>query len=205
MVFYWKKLFTKHKALTLAKQKTTAVMKHFKFVLLLVAFSSLGLHCKKEHDEPKTELEKLPPLTMEGKQTFGWLANGKAIIGNLYGWYADYQNGVFELRGGDQSFQSGLHDNGFGMVIDQNQISAIGKYNIPIKYIVGTNTVFASGLSLIPYTYASEFTDHGYAAITIYRLDTINFYMAGTFAFTLYSQFGDSLVITDGRFDFKYH
>ena len=51
-------------------------MKHLNLVLLLIAFSSLGLHCKKEPDEPKTELEKLPPLTMEGKQTFGWLANG---------------------------------------------------------------------------------------------------------------------------------
>jgi len=180
-------------------------MKHFKFILLLAAFSSLGLHCKKEHDEPKTELEKLPPLTMEGKQTFGWLANGKAIIGNLYGWYADYQNGVFELRGGDQPFQSGVDANGFTIVVGQYQITGIGKYKIPIEYRPGTNTSFASGVSFIPYTYSTDFTNHGNASINIYRLDTINFYMAGTFAFTVYSQFGDSLVITDGRFDFKYH
>ena len=180
-------------------------MKHLNLVLLLAAFSSLGLHCKKEHDEPKTELEKLPPLTMEGKQTFGWLANGKAIIGNLYGWYADYQNGVFELNGGDQPFSSSVDDNGFSILTDVYQIHDVGQYQIPVKYISGTNTIFASGISVLPYTFSSIYTDHGIANINIIRFDTVNFYMAGTFAFTLYSQFGDSLVITDGRFDFKYH
>ena len=180
-------------------------MKHLNLVLLLAAFSSLGLHCKKEPDEPKTELEKLPPLTMEGKQTFGWLANGKAIIGNLYGWYADYQNGVFELRGADLPLPFISDPNAFNIVVDDQKIKSAGLYLIPVKYVNGTNTIFTSGVNYLPYTFASEFTDHGYATINIYRLDTINFYMAGTFAFTVYSQFGDSLVITDGRFDIKYH
>ena len=177
--------------------------KHFKFILLLAAFSSLGLHCKKEHDNPKTELEKLPPITMEGKQTFGWLANGKAIIGNPSGWYADYQNGVFELNGGDQPVQ--LEGNCISILVDQEQIKGIGKYDIPVTNIIGNNTYFATWFDSFTRSYETNFTDHGFATINIIRLDTVNFYMAGTFAFTLYSQFGDSLVITDGRFDFKYH
>ncbi|MBX7206518.1 MAG: hypothetical protein K1X81_13925 [Bacteroidia bacterium] len=178
-------------------------MKHLNLVLLLIAFSSLGLHCKKEPDEPKTELEKLPPLTMEGKQTFGWLANGKAIIGNLYGWYADYQNGVFELSGGDQILST--EGNHISILVDQYQINKKGTYLIPITKKIGSNTYFSAQFNSILPSYESIFTDHGYATINIYRLDTINYYMAGTFAFTVYSQFGDSLVITDGRFDFKYH
>ena len=55
-------------------------MKHLNLVLLLIAFSSLGLHCKKE--EP-SELSKLPPITNFGAQTFGCLINGKA-------WTAEY-------------------------------------------------------------------------------------------------------------------
>ena len=173
--------------------------------LFFILFSLIGLHFKKEHDNPKTELEKLPPITMEGKQTFGWLANGKAVIGNLFGWYADFQNGVFELNGGDEPFSSSVDDNGFSMLTDVYQIHGVGQYQIPVKYISGTNTNFASGISVLPYTFSSIYTDHGTATINIIRLDTVNFYMAGTFAFTLYSQFGDSLVITDGRFDIKYH
>jgi len=180
-------------------------MKHFKFVLLLVAFSSLGLHCKKEHDEPKTELEKLPPITMEGKQTYGWLANGKAIVGDWFNCYVDYQNGVFACQGGDQPFSSGTDANNVSMLVGKYQIKGVGEYKIPVKYISGNNTYFAAGITVLPYAFMSDFTDHGYATINIIRFDTINFYMAGTFAFTVYSQFGDSLVITDGRFDFKYH
>ena len=176
-------------------------MKHLNLVLLLAAFSSLGLHCKKEHDEPKTELEKLPPITMEGKQTFGWLANGKAIIGNLYGWYADYENGVFVCQGGDQIGQLEGNCISFSTA---NTITGVGKYYIPVKYIPGVSFFMARVIS-VPYDYSSDFTHNGLAEINILRFDTVNFYMAGTFAFTLYSQFGDSLVITDGRFDFKYH
>ena len=177
-------------------------MKHVKLILLLSAFSSMGLHCKREHEEPKTELEKLPPITMEGKQTFGWLANGKAIIGNPYGWYADYQNGVFEWSGGDQVNNEA---NFISILVDQSIINRSGHYVIPVVKKAGSNTYFSAQLSSALPSYETIFTDHGYATINIYRLDTINYYMAGTFAFTLYSQFGDSLVITDGRFDFKYH
>jgi hypothetical protein len=91
------------------------------------------------------------------------------------------------------------------MLTDVYQIHGVGQYQIPVKYISGTNTIFAAGISVLPYTFSSIYTDQGNASISITRFDTINFYMAGTFAFTLYSQFGDSLVITDGRFDFKYH
>ena len=181
-------------------------MKHFKFVLLLAAFSSLGLHCKKEHDNPKTELEKLPPITMEGKQTFGWLANGKAIVGDWFNCYVDYQDGVFACQGGDQPLSSGADANDVSMLIGKYQIKGIGMYKIPVKYTFGSNTYFGAGVNYPTYrSYDSGHTDYGYASINIIRFDTINFYMAGTFAFTLYSQHGDSLVITDGRFDFKYH
>ncbi|MBX7206519.1 MAG: hypothetical protein K1X81_13930 [Bacteroidia bacterium] len=180
-------------------------MKHFRFFLLLAAFSSLGLHCKKEHDEPKTELEKLPPITMEGKQTFGWLANGKAIIGDVSGFLADYEGGKLSFGGKDIPVQSSLSGNGIGFTTNPGVINSTGMFKIPIKRNIGDWTYFGAGLSFIPYTYSNQFTDHGNATINIYRLDTINYYMAGTFAFTVYSQFGDSLVITDGRFDIKYH
>ena len=183
-------------------------MPRIKLFLLLISLSCLSLHCKKESYSPKSELEQLPPITMEGKQTYGWLANGVAIIGHPYSFQAEYQNGVLSFGGRDDyKTPFFMYDaNDFGIMVGNSLITGIGRYKIPVKYTPGNNTFFGAGINYPPYLgYGSDFTDHGFATINIYRLDTINFYMAGTFAFTVYSQFGDSLVITDGRFDFKYH
>lgn len=45
--------------------------------LCTVALTSLS-DC--DRDEPKTELEKLPPITQEGKNTFGCLVNDIAWV-----------------------------------------------------------------------------------------------------------------------------
>ncbi len=44
-------------------------------VLLTFSFAQ----CKKHHPPPKTELEKLPPITQTGANTFGCLLNGVAF------------------------------------------------------------------------------------------------------------------------------
>lgn len=50
--------------------------------------------------KPKTELEKLPPLTQTGKNTFGYLVNGKAIVvTNTLKITAIYQQGNLQLGG----------------------------------------------------------------------------------------------------------
>ncbi len=48
--------------------------------LLLVSFGGLCSCELISNNEPKTELEKLPPITQEGKNTFGYLVNGEAIV-----------------------------------------------------------------------------------------------------------------------------
>ena len=45
---------------------------------LLLLFCFCFAQCKKQHDTPKTEIEKLPAITQEGKNTFGCLFNGVA-------------------------------------------------------------------------------------------------------------------------------
>ena len=67
---------------------------------LIGCFSSCNLFSS-EDDEPKTELEKLPPLTTTGENTFGCLVNGEAlVVTNTLEITAIYQGGVLQLGGG---------------------------------------------------------------------------------------------------------
>lgn len=62
-------------------------------IILLVSYEG----CDNDPN-PKTELEKLPPATQEGKNTFGCLVNGKAwVTKTSIDAVAFYQEGVFQL------------------------------------------------------------------------------------------------------------
>jgi hypothetical protein len=176
-------------------------MSQIKLLLLLASLSCLSLHCKKE--EPQKEEDKLPPLTTEGKQTFGCLMNGKAWPDSYdidFG-SSGYANGDFELylRTLDP-FTTNIKE--------QVSIAIRGKIFGPGHYIIPYSTnLMETNINVIyeNIVYTSYVTPGGYADITIVKLDTINHLMAGTFNFLLYSPTNIvPLQVTKGRFDYKY-
>ena len=79
-----------------------------KTLLTFILFTSLGLYISCDlglgMHEP-TELEKLPPLTTTGENTFGCLVNGEAyIVTSAYNLVAMYKQGVL-LIGGENDFK----------------------------------------------------------------------------------------------------
>jgi hypothetical protein len=83
--------------------------------MVMVLYSSCELLFPKT-EEPKTELEKLPPITQEGKNTFGCLVNGRAIvITNSMLITAIFQQGNLQLGGGIRKINSDVE-----MTIFQN-------------------------------------------------------------------------------------
>ncbi len=50
-----------------------------KLLLLIITTFTLSC-CNKDDDQPKTELDKLPPATQTGANTFGCLLDGQAFI-----------------------------------------------------------------------------------------------------------------------------
>ena len=49
--------------------------------LIIILITALALSsCDKDDDKPKTELEKLPPATQIGANTFGCLLDGQAFL-----------------------------------------------------------------------------------------------------------------------------
>lgn len=176
-------------------------MHHLKTLLLLVAFACLSLHCKKE--EQQKEEDKLPPLTAEGKQSFGCLMNGKAWPGNLFVDFGSsgYGKGIFELDFYTKDPLTGNPDEEVSIYID-HKIFGPGHYIIPFgSNLMKTNFV----IDYHKMVYQSTITPDSYAIIDIIRLDTINHVMAGSFQFTLFNEFNwQALNVTKGRFDFKY-
>lgn len=176
-------------------------MRQIKVLLLLAAFSCLSLHCKNE--DPQKEEDKLPPLTAEGKQSFGCLMNGKAWpdSDNIDFGSSGYANGDFELY--FRTRYPGTTDIKEDVSIAiRDQIFGPGHYIIPYSHNLMETNINASYHKT---GYTSYVTPGGYADITIIKLDTINHIMAGTFDFLLYSATNIvPLEVTKGRFDFKY-
>ncbi|MBX7206108.1 MAG: hypothetical protein K1X81_11860 [Bacteroidia bacterium] len=180
-------------------------MHQIKLLLLLTSFCCLSLHCKKE--EVQKEVDKLPPISAEGKQTFGCLINGKAWPNaSIYQFSAWGENGRFELnfytRYSSGSIMSGPN------IIDEMIISIKSGIDGPGHYLVPFNSGWQNVNFTMDYKnvlYRSSITPSSYATLDIIRLDTVNHIVAGTFEFTLFDEIEwKSLKVTKGRFDCRW-
>ena len=176
----------------------------FCFLLLLLV---VGIQCKKKSDPPASSL---PAATQEGKNSFGCKINGEDWIpyfrcttftGNCkeLGFGVFYQNTIskipldFTLSARKTVGDSALSV--FEMYTADSKIAKTGNVidSVVILYFEGTNEFYH-----FPPVYSS-------GAVNLTKLDTVNNIIAGTFAFTLYNSSGDSVVVTDGRFDLTFN
>ena len=183
--------------------------KHNTIWLLLLALCSIFASCKKEKTvTPQTELEKLPPITQTGANTFGCLVDGKAWLpngtkpqsgGSNIQVYVDptFQGGAFYVTGHQyNNFQSKIS---FGSGGCTN--AGIFDISLPLQaidYNRFLNTVNTCEFS------SSDPGSFRKGSFNITRYDLTTGIFSGTFEFTIKSQAcGDTIRITDGRFDVK--
>ncbi len=175
----------------------------FSFLLLFLFANS---QCKKSASPPNI----LPPATQEGKNTFGCKVDGEVwtpyfdcsiLSGNCNELgFAVYYNAsktklpiyfTFTVRSviSDTLFTS------FDIYTSQQQINNTGNVidSVSVIYTRGT-TQFSN---LLPNRKSGSFN--------ITKLDTVGSILSGIFSFTLHDITGDSVVITDGRFDLAYN
>jgi hypothetical protein len=181
-------------------------MRKMKNILSIVFFPMLMLflqHCDEGQPEPKTELEKLPPATQEGKDTFGCLVNGKA-------WYtksstdatADYQLGSLEFGGTiyepSQSIGISLseHTGQPALGVGTYGLISTSIYDPWVSFFVSINCYYG-GSSL-------DREDTVSGSLTITKFDKVNYIISGTFEFTIAHSGCQTFTITDGRFDMHY-
>lgn len=144
-----------------------------------------------------TELEKLPPATHAGKNTFGCLVNGEAwVTVSSIDAVALYQTGVLQISAGIR--EKGRHQS-ISIVI-LGDVTQGPPYNLtedPQRQ-AGFSATRADGACY----YVKENTLSGNLKITtLYKVGGI---IAGTFEFTTHLDGCDTIKVTDGRFDLTF-
>jgi hypothetical protein len=181
------------------------------FLLLLTTFT-ISCCNKGDDEQPKTELEKLPPATQTGANTAGCLINGVAFLpkgyfttGNLVCNYIDGKDFLLGIRestiqGGNEnirtilisSFNQNLHDN-VGTTFplkDYGANSKSGEY--VINAVAFPDPDYYSTTSIV--TGELKITHH----------DFNNAIISGTFWFDAINSNGEVIKVREGRFDKHY-
>jgi hypothetical protein len=165
--------------------------------ILLIALTCCE-GCKKDDPKPLTELEKLPPATQSGKNTFGCLVNGKAWVPvSSTDATAVYQQGILQIGGHlynpTQVIGVSLIENGFPI--------QPGSYSLT-ELPQNTADVSIWGKDNNPCIYDEKNTLSG--VLTVTRIDMVSYIVSGIFEFSTVTSGCDTLKITNGRFDLKY-
>lgn len=187
-------------------------MKKYTIVLLAIfATTLIAASCKKTKPEIQlTELQKLPPITQTGANTFGCLVDGIAWL----------PNGSKPQTGGsniqlyvDPTFQGGRFSITGHKYNEPNQYISIGSFKCTSSGFFDFDSSY-NGIQFYRNRSGSNYVDYstndigifkkGFINITNYNLSTSIF--SGTFEgklFKVNGSYGDTIKITHGRFDVK--
>ncbi len=178
-------------------------MKHISILsLLFLLIISSGTNCKKNNPE-----SGLPPATQEGKNTCGFLVNGKVWLPrgdngypNLSCYYDEtYMGGTFNTNGYRYEPDDNSKFSTFAVAAYNVTNTGIYKLNINAN-AVGVFTGIESGCS---YRWNDTIPNHN-AFLNIAKLDKVKRIISGTFEYTLTRIGCETIRITQGRFDMKY-
>ena len=163
---------------------------HFTFLLLLAVLAGVS-GCRKEKDP--TPLERLPPATTTGANTWGCLVNGEA-----------WANKGEAHVGADWTVPDGMS---VGMSFSTRYVRLVfpdstnryrltaGDYPLVRNAATGSHASVHIGNKI----YNGSNLVNGMAHLS--RVDRQAGVVSGTFEFTIVDQPGDTLQVTNGRFD----
>jgi len=170
--------------------------------------SLCGLQCRK-YQGPSTEL---PPITQEGKNTFGCKIDGKvwvpyySCIGFSANPCGELAVNVFRTNK-DSSFPVSFSIKA-GQKARDNSFNSFTIETPTNKGIFGTGNKFDSLEIHFLRPVVQFYENYNYyqkqEKFEITRLDFNNKIISGVFEFTLYKSMTDSIKITEGRFDLKF-
>jgi hypothetical protein len=181
-----------------------------KLTLFLLLLPLFALQCKKDKDtcpdgDKACELAKLPPLTTEGKGTFGCLVNGKAwlaesstLIPSIRSIYYDEEDAYFiESIKESEEMSSLLSFN----IVKFNLYAKQYNLNVYVKDTTSEGTYLYcwdnDGCNRISY-YTNE-NQTGF--FNVQYVDSASQIISGTFNFNAQASNGETVCVTDGRFD----
>jgi hypothetical protein len=182
------------------------------FLLSLTALLLLAAASCAKKAQPSPKSDTLPPITQEGKNTFGCLVNGKVWLPGGGGQPAinpQYWKGSFGGGGQKSVYNSSnqpIIKQGVGWSI--YPIYDTGKYYIKNGYAqIGTLAKVLGG------DFRDDIVNHNYDVkdedslknwVHISRIDSVNRIISGTFNLFFRDPGYDTIRVTDGRFDVIY-
>lgn len=178
-----------------------------KIFFIAIAFLSIcliGSKCKKD----RSDFNGLPPATQEGKNTLGFLLNGKP-------WTPKGFSGTGNLSVDiDEGFKDGI----LGIVAYRTEAGKKTQFILgitdslkfmkaPFDLIISKNSLGGLSFSTENYCDLLHVDENIYQTgkIRITRLDRTNKIVSGLFYGSLFNRdCGDTINISEGRFDIKY-
>ena len=170
----------------------------------------LSSSCKKHTVPPVSQLSLLPPATQTGANTFGCLVNGKAFIpGGSLSLTPHTQCNYIYTAGGYYLTVSGNYKGSDGTItgivfgtdslaVDPGQLFLFNT-NTPGNASAFYNLAYAHG-GITSYVTNSKVSGQ----LIITKFDQSNQIISGNFYFNAVDFSGDTVKITDGRFDMLY-
>jgi hypothetical protein len=161
--------------------------------------------------KPVNQLSLLPPATQTGANTFGCLVNGQAFVPKnqsiLEG--PKLQCNYIYIGGGYYFTVGGSNKNSDGTINDiilfTDSLAISGSETIPLRQNINGDAAGEYLIGNAPYYNYSYFTNGALIGkLNITRFDSIKQIVSGTFYFNVLDHSGDTVKITDGRFDMPY-
>jgi len=176
------------------------------FCALLLFLSVVYIQCRKSSPPPNI----LPPVTQEGKNTFGCKVNGDVWIPYFHCtvFTGSCKELGFSVYHSDTTHQLPLY-----FSLSTQRATSDTTFSFFDLFSVGANNKTGNVIDSVVILYhalgSSEYyrypSSNTSGVLNFTKLDTINHIISGTFSFTLYNTWNDSVVVTDGRFDLTYN
>lgn len=170
-----------------------------KYIFTLLLITSLSACNNDDDNPPQDPISQLPPATMTGANTFGFLLNGEpVVVRNTSNQVAIYQNGLMQISA---EFDFENTDKGLSMWIERPIVSGTW-YDFNSNAM---NTAFYRDIQSGCFLYQT--TDPSSGRIIFDRIDEQRFIVSGKFEFTAVineGQCSETVSITSGRFDMQY-
>jgi hypothetical protein len=182
------------------------------FISAILSLTLLSSSCKKQVVQPGNELSKLPAATQTGARTFGCLINGHAFVphnrslleGPRMQCNYVYTDGgySFTVGGGNKNSDGSISDIKLetdSLAVSEGQTVKLTDHFINGKAFGAYQIINAPSYSY--YYYTNQILT---GQLTITKLDEAKQIASGTFYFNVLNNSGDTIKITNGRFDMPY-
>lgn len=170
--------------------------------IILILGLALNTSCNNDDDQVQNPIDRLPPATQTGEQTFGCLINGEVFLPDNFG--RGRPNAFYQFVDGAFTFVIAASSGGgpelLSISIGGLDIAPLKSYEYSLEEEKSGNTYGGIVRGLNYFTTEDEKP----GKLTITNFDPENFIISGTFEFTAFDDEGNEIKITDGRFDMHY-